>query len=362
MFSKIRWQTLTVFLLLLVLPLLTAGCGIKGSAPEQGKETAQGASSQAEPTLKGQVVDFIIPYSPGGGYDLFGRMIVPFLETYTEATIVPKNIPGGGALTGTNTIYKAKADGRTLGIINGTGMSLSQLTKQEGVQYDLTKFTTLGRLSADEEFIFIGAKSKFKTLDALLAAKDQPIKWVTEGAAGSPYYRTVLASELLGLSKAQILTGYPGSAEANLAIMRGDADGTAGTYASRQAQVDSGEFIPILILSKERSTRFPDVPTIYEIPGLSDKDKQLADFMVGLDQLGRVVVAPPGMDSGMANLLRTAFQKACQDPKLLEQAQKDDRPIAYLPPDQIDKMIKDVLMAPEDIQQRINTALDKYKQ
>src|SRR3972149_5009332 len=99
------------------------------------------------------------------------------------------------------------------------------------------------------------------------------------------------------------MTGYPGSAEANLAIIRGDADGTAGTYGSRQSQVDAGEFIPVLILGKKRSKDFPNVPTVYELPGLSDSDRKLADFLVGLDQLGRLIAAPPMADKAKVSHL-----------------------------------------------------------
>jgi tripartite-type tricarboxylate transporter receptor subunit TctC len=99
---------------------------------------------------------------------------------------VANNIPGGGALIGTNTLFSAKPDGLTIGILNGTGMTLSQLTDQKGVKYDMIRFTHLGRISTDEEFIYIGSKSPYKTLEALLNSKDKETKWVTEGKAGSP--------------------------------------------------------------------------------------------------------------------------------------------------------------------------------
>jgi len=311
--------------------------------------------------FRGKTVNFIIPYSPGGGYDLYARMVIPTFGKHLGAYFIANNVPGGGALIGTNTLYKAKPDGLTMGILNGTGMTLSELTGQKGVQFEMRQFTYLGRLSTDEEFLFMGAKSPYRTLDALLKARDRETKWVTEGRAGSPYYRVALTCELLKLHKAKILTGYPGSAEANLAIIRGDADGTAGTYSSRQAQVDSGEFIPVLILGKKRSKDFPQVPTIYEVPGLTAEDRKIADFLVGLDQLGRIVACPPKMEREKAIFLREVFKKVCLDPSLLARAKKEKRIIDYATPEEVERMINDVLMAPSEIKKRIEAALKRFE-
>jgi tripartite-type tricarboxylate transporter receptor subunit TctC len=325
------------------------------------RESSAAPSSDAEAFFKGKVIKFIIPYSPGGGYDMYSRLFAPYLAKYTGARVIVRNIPGGGALIGVNTLYRSKPDGLTVGILNGTAMSLSQLTNQRGRKYDMTDLTFLGRIAAADEFVYMGAKSEFKTFDKLIAAKEKEIIWVTEGKAGSPYYRVALTAKLLKLRKGKILTGYPGSAEANLAIIRGDADGTAGTYASRQSHVDAGEFIPVLILSKERSKSFPDVPTIFEVPGLDENDRALADFLIGLDQLGRIVTAPPKMETEKVRFLRTAVLRASEDKELVSKAARYKRPINYAPHDQVEKMVQNVLEAPADVRKMIDEALKQYE-
>ena len=52
--------------------------------------------------LKGQTVHFIVGYSAGGGYDTYARMLAPFFEKHTGATVVVENKPGGGGMTATN--------------------------------------------------------------------------------------------------------------------------------------------------------------------------------------------------------------------------------------------------------------------
>jgi tripartite-type tricarboxylate transporter receptor subunit TctC len=318
------------------------------------------ALTKTESFFKGNMINFIVTTSPGGGFDLYARMIAPALEKYTGSSVVIKNIPGGGSIVGTNALFNAKPNGLNIGILNGTGMVLGQLMEQKGARYDMKRFTIIGRISADEEFVYIGSKSPFKTLDALLNSKDKETKWVSNGKTDSVYYRVVLVCELLRLHRAKTMTGYPGSTEANLAILRGDADGTAGTYSSRQSLVDAGEFIPVLILAKKRSNAFPKVPSIYEVPGLSASDRSLIDFLIGLDQLGRLIAAPPSLEQGKTNYLRAVLRKVCEDPGVVARAKKEKRDIDYAPHEDIAQMIKDVLNAPPDTRKRIDEALKRY--
>ncbi len=54
---------------------------------------ASQALTKTESFFKGNNINFIIPYSPGGGFDLYGRMIIPSLEKYTGSAVVANNIP-----------------------------------------------------------------------------------------------------------------------------------------------------------------------------------------------------------------------------------------------------------------------------
>ena len=86
-----------------------------------GNETA-GISSDAAgacPGLAGERVRWIVPYSPGGGYDVYSRLLEPFYEEAIGAEIVVENRPGIGGRAGVRMIRDADPDGLTLGIVNG---------------------------------------------------------------------------------------------------------------------------------------------------------------------------------------------------------------------------------------------------
>src|SRR4029077_6815359 len=91
--------------------------------------------------FKGKTVTYIVSTTPGGGYDLYGRMIAEYMQKYLPgSTFVVKNVPGAGHIVGANTIYAAKPDGLTVGTFN-TGLIYNQLIGLDGVKFDLTKMS-----------------------------------------------------------------------------------------------------------------------------------------------------------------------------------------------------------------------------
>src|SRR5215831_21141818 len=86
-------------------------------------------------------IRFIIPYAPGGGFDVYVRVIAPVMEQFfpKKATIVPVNVAGGGGAKGIAQLYRARPDGYTLGIFNIPGVFILQQQQDESA-YDLGKF------------------------------------------------------------------------------------------------------------------------------------------------------------------------------------------------------------------------------
>ena len=106
---------------------------------------------------KGQTVTYIVSTAPGGGYDLYGRFVAEYMQKYLPgSTFVVKNLPGAGHLVGTNTIYAAKPDGLTIGTFN-TGLIYNQLIGLDGVKFDLTKMSWIGKASSEPRVLVIAA-------------------------------------------------------------------------------------------------------------------------------------------------------------------------------------------------------------
>src|SRR4051812_19705538 len=145
---------------------------IAGAAVVAGGLAVGAASAQSGADFyKGKTVTYIVSTAPGGGYDLYGRLVADYMQKYLPgSTFVVKNIPGAGHLIGANTIYASKADGLTIGTFN-TGLIYNQLIQREGVRFDLTKMSWIGKAASDPRVITIGVQSPIMSYQDLLAVK-----------------------------------------------------------------------------------------------------------------------------------------------------------------------------------------------
>ena len=95
---------------------------------------------------KGKTVRLVVGYGPGGGYDVYARLIAPAIGRALGATVIVENQPGAGGMVALNRMYAAQPDGLSFMIVNGTGAGLSQLMELSGVRYDLSKVGHLGKI------------------------------------------------------------------------------------------------------------------------------------------------------------------------------------------------------------------------
>jgi tripartite-type tricarboxylate transporter receptor subunit TctC len=315
MFSKfIKCAVLMVFVII----LLTLSVGYE-----------QAYGSEASDFYKGKTVDCIVPYMAGGGYDAWVRAITPFFNKYTGATLNLKNVPGGGSLVGTDTIFLADPNGLTIGIINGSGAMQAQLTDVKGVKYDLAKFTWLARLTSEQKVMVVGAKSKFKTIESMQKATD-PVKFGAPGMASSNFYDTVLITDALGI-KIDMKTGYETSSEVSLAILRGDLDAQTGSYSSVVDRIKPGTMIALAQWGESKIADLASVPFAAKIPTKSKDSKELLSIVDAMNDAGRVMVAPHGLSPDKAKFLEEAISKCLQDPDFRKFADKENMEIIYLP-------------------------------
>src|SRR3954447_13442968 len=103
-----------------------------------GVSASPGGAQDAEKAYyAGKTVRMIVGSGPGGGYDVFSRLIAPYLAKTLGTTVVVDHRPGAGGITAMNFLYHAPPDGLTLSLSNGAGAAFSQLTGQTAVRYDL---------------------------------------------------------------------------------------------------------------------------------------------------------------------------------------------------------------------------------
>ncbi|MFC1816860.1 Bug family tripartite tricarboxylate transporter substrate binding protein [Thermodesulfobacteriota bacterium] len=274
-------------------------------------------TSHAKSFYEGKVIKIIVTTKPGGGYDWYGRFMAQFMKKYLPgSTIIVKNVPGGGHIIGTNLIYRSEPDGLTIGTFN-RAVGLTQVVGSKGVRFDFSKMSWLGS-PCSEVYAYIVNPKMFKNIGDVLKAKT--IRLAAEGLGSVSYVNPLMLYQALGQDNYTISTGYSG-AEMEMAVMRGEADGTWGSFASRQGIIKSGDGRVVLLVGKTKPKGFEDVPFIEEV--LTKKEQRsVVSLLRGLQLVGRPFAGPPNIPADRLKILRDAFEKACKDPQAVEIAQK----------------------------------------
>lgn len=319
--------------------LFVAGCSSNVKAPKQEK-----------PFYEGQVMTFIVSTKPGGGYDTYGRLIAQYMQKYLPgSTIVVKNIPGAGQITGTNELYMSKPDGLTIGITNTVGIITAQLRKEEGVKYDVSKFTWLGTIAQQPLVLFVGSNSKFAGM-TLQQIRDsgKEIVLASPGLGTANHIVSRVLASAFNL-KMKLVSGYGGQSE-ELAIMRGEVDGTVGSYDSWRNMLEQGVVKPVVRVGRLDI----GVPLASEMA--SGEGKQMLEALDGMLDVSRSIAGPPGIPEDRTKILREALAKAVKDPDLLEQAKKAKLVIDYRPGEETAEIINKITTMPQNILEAINAA------
>lgn len=304
---------------LILAVVLAAGCSLPGGAT---------SGPSAAEFYKGKSINLIVPFSPGGGFDQYPRLAQPGLEAAMPGTaVVVQNVTGAGGIVGSNQIYRAAPDGLTIGIGNIGGLAFAAATGVEGVQYDLGKYTWLGRVYAEPRVVVVSAKGKVASIDDLKKL-GRPVLVSATGVGSDDYYVALVLFQGLGI-KVKMATGYTGQADSNLAILRGEVDATVSSLGGVQSAIDGGDLKPVLFVADAPVKGFEKV-ALAKDQGLSGDGQKLVDAAYKVLELERSFIGPPGIPADRVEYLRAAFNKVFVDPKTLEVLTKAKRPVVWL--------------------------------
>lgn len=306
--------------IVLIMVLSLTACG--------GQQGSGGSAQSPEEFFKGKTLNIVVPYTAGGGFDAYARLLEPYLKkNLPGTTVVVQNVPGAGGLTGINQVYRANPDGLTIGLGNIVGLLYMAVTGQEGVQYDFSKFTWFGRISSEPRVLCIAPRLGVNSVEDLKKL-NRPIKIALTGVGSDDYYNSAVLFNALGIPLEQV-PGWEGQAECNLAVVRGNVDGTLSTLSSVLTPIKSNELKPLLFIAAEPVKGFEKVPLATSLAP-DDKSKQLLQSLTSILELDRSFIGPPGIPADRVEFLRSAFSKALTDPDFVAQAEKAKRPVASL--------------------------------
>ena len=113
--------------------------------------TLQSTPLMAKDKYPSKPIRWIVPYSPGGGFDVYSRAMSQYMPKYLpqKVAIIIKNSPGAGGTVGVTKVYKSKPDGYTIGIMNSVGVAAASVLgdlglKVAALKFDARKLTYIG--------------------------------------------------------------------------------------------------------------------------------------------------------------------------------------------------------------------------
>jgi tripartite-type tricarboxylate transporter receptor subunit TctC len=210
-------------------------------------------------------VRLIVPFPPGGGTDILGRIVGDKLSTTLGWKVVVENKAGAGGTVGLDAAAKAKPDGYTLVVGQTSNMSIAP-SIMSGLPYDPVKnFAPVRVITSVPLAIVVGASSPIKSMaDLVAAAKANPGKllFASPGNATVAHLTGEYFQKVAGIKYTHV--PYKGTAQALPDVISGRANFYVASIESATGPVKSGQLRAIAVTSAKRAPQWPDVPTVAE--------------------------------------------------------------------------------------------------
>ncbi len=334
-------------------PGLLAGmlCLLPASAPR--------AQSVAE-FYKGRTLSLIIPNAPGGSFDLYARLVADNLGRYIPGrpSIVPQNMPGAGGMLAANYLTGiAPKDGSVLSVLV-PNITLAQVLGVQSIAYDTRKLNWIGRIVATTATLFTWHTSPTRTLADL---KTRETLLATAGALSQAEIDSTMLNGVVG-TRLKLIRGYKGSAEAALAVERGEADGTLMPWEFiKSAHADwlhDGKISIVATYTRHPILGRPDVGSVFEL-AQTPEQRGVLNLFLGSDEMGHPIAMPPDVPRPGRAARRAALDAMVEDPDFLADAAK--RKLDLLP-GRADELERSVAAAFEATPAAIEIARKYYRQ
>jgi len=281
--------------------------------------------SNAQPLYyKGKTITIIEGRSPGGVADLRTKAIVPFLQKYIPGnpTIVPQYVPGAGGRQAASQVYRAAADGLTIGA-SSPGVLSSAILGEPGADYDPYKFIYLGSPFSENNNMFATRKALgIDSLEKLRAVSG--IRIGAQSVGHVQYIRGRLFAWLLEVKDPRFVVGYAGT-ELDIALERGEIDARAAaldTAVLSESYKNLVDFHAILEIPKgHRPRQFAHLPEIEAFVR-----SEIESRVMGMSRIfwgvGTLMYLPPSTQEKLAEILRQAIRDSFKDRQFHEQYKK----------------------------------------
>jgi tripartite-type tricarboxylate transporter receptor subunit TctC len=262
---------------------------------------SQLARAQAYPT---RPVRWIVPFSPGGPFDIVARPMAQWLTERLGQEFVIDNRPGAGGNIGTEAVVRAPADGYTL-LMAGTFNAINATLYDKLNHNFIRDIAPVGTITRQPNVIVVNPSFPAKTVPEFIAyAKANPgkINFATGGVGSSPHVSGELLKTMAGIN--MIHVPYRGATPAITDLIAGQVHVVLTAPFGVIEHIRAGKLRALAVTTATSSEALPDVPPVGDfVPGF----EATAWFGVG---------APRKTPTEIVDKLNQEFNAALADPRM----------------------------------------------
>lgn len=327
-----------------------------------------GGAAAADPAVekfyKGKTVQIIIGSGPGGGYDLYARLVARHLSRFVPGApnFVPQNMPGAGGVVGANYVANvAPKDGSVIAATQRE-VPLIQLLGQKGPRYEAAKLQWLASLASEPGVCATATRTGMKSFDEVFK-RDFVI-----GGTGPNIteFHPAMLNNILG-ARFNLIKGYPSTPPIHVAIERGEVDAICQSWASFKEQASammrSGTIKPVVQMALRADPEMSKlgVPLIFDFikaehvrPGFTvEQAKAYFTLVISTGFAGRSFFVAPETPADRVKALRDGFDAMVKDTAFKAEAEKQKRDIDYVSGAELQKIIVDMAGSPREMMAKV---------
>ncbi len=317
----------------------------------QGPGTGNSGDSEICTSYPAGDIEFVVPYSAGGGFDTWARLIAPVMEGKLpgDVSMPVVNREGAGGITGVSEVYGGQPDGEQIVITEPGILGTTQVSGQ--VDIDFSQMQAIGRVTVGPEVIVVNANSEWDSIEDVQAvAKDRELLMGTGGLAAV----NIISFDALGIPFNNVV--HEGSSEALLSVIRGDTEIAVFPLGSVAEGIRAGDLKPLVIVGTAPGAENPDAEVVDGVPTL--------DEATGEEGLGsaieqhRIIVAAPGTPSCVIDTLSDAMEATYDDAQFLSQVEGAGYVPAFLGAEETQEILENTIETLVEYRDLLTEALE----
>jgi tripartite-type tricarboxylate transporter receptor subunit TctC len=304
------------------------------------------SAQSVEEFYRGKTLTIYAGSSPGGGTDIYGRLVARFIGSHIPGRpqVIVTNMPGANGLIVANQLFRSlPKNGTVMGTFD-RAVALQAIWGNPAAQFVANELNWIGSTNVDTSTCVTWNASGIDTLEKFLTRD------VVLGSTA--IYHANLLNSLFGAKLKQV-RGYPGGNDVLLALERGEVQGRcnwswSSIISTRPEWVRDKKINILLQFAGEKHPDLPDVPLVSDLVK-TEHQREMVDLVLSTQTMARPFAAPPGVPPERIDALRQAFVQMTKDPDFIAAANAQQLEISPVNGEKIQDTIARISKTPKDV-------------